>query len=279
MFRPKFVILACVVLALQFAPAYQSYFVRNSGFTGSTEYWWTAFENRTFPVGRGTDEWTSGHNGSCHLTVSGNPCIISIKQAIGTVVFPGDTIWMRCSKTDMTGFGDLILNVGGADAPFAQQVIAPEQAGDFDLSLVSEYFLPVGTEIHVHLIAYPGDGEAWIDSIWLGRDTGEYMSVTENRGSQLPARPRIVGRAYPTPTAGPVTMAFNLARPSKTEVSIFSLSGGLVKRLDTEGTGGANRVVWNGSDEQGRGVAAGVYYYNVKADGASVAGGKITLTR
>jgi hypothetical protein len=281
MLRHKSVILAGTVLALQVLLAYQPYFLRNPGFTASSEYWWTAFENRSFPVGRGTDEWTSDHNGSCHLTVSGNPCIVAIKQAIGTVVFPGDTIWMRCSKTDMSGFGDLILNVGGADAPFEQQVFAPAQAGDFDVSLVSKYFLPVGTEIHVHLIVYPGDGQVWIDSIWLGRDTSQTgpVSVREDHMGQLPTRPPMVGRAYPSPTTGPVSMAYNLSRPARTEVSIFDLSGSLVRRLESPGAVGANHAVWNGTDEQGRGVAAGVYYYSVKAEDAPITSGKITLTR
>jgi flagellar hook assembly protein FlgD len=89
----------------------------------------------------------------------------------------------------------------------------------------------------------------------------------------------MVGRAYPSPTTGPVSMAYNLVHAAKTEVSIFDLSGSLVKRLETPGAVGANHAVWNGTDEQGRGVAAGVYYYSVKAEDAPVASGKVTLTR
>jgi hypothetical protein len=42
---------------------------------------------------------------------------------------------------------------------------------------------------------------------------------------------------------------------------------------------GTNHVLWNGTDDLGREVATGVYYYSVKAEGEAIASGKVTLAK
>ncbi len=285
MLRKALVILVCVFAGVQMLHAqYTLFFLENEEFTSSLEPWMTCFENRAgHSTTPGTAEWSSDYDGSAHLVVSGSPSVVGVGTQIGTTLYPGDTVWMRVTSTDMTGFGHTLLTLGAAlptaEVPFQDIASVPDGAGTWDVALVCSYFHGPGTALVAMTVVWPGSGEVWIDYIRLSRADGQSVLIREGGRSQLPTRPPMMGRAYPSPTTGPVSMAYNLVRPAKTEVSIFDLSGSLVKRLESPGTVGVNHAVWNGTDEQGRGVAAGVYYYSVKAENAPVASGKVTLTR
>ncbi len=65
----------------------------------------------------------------------------------------------------------------------------------------------------------------------------------------------------PNPTAGPVTFTFALPRAQRAELAIFDLAGARVAKLaDGARTAGLHRVVWDGRDERGGVVRAGLYW-------------------
>lgn len=71
---------------------------------------------------------------------------------------------------------------------------------------------------------------------------------------------------YPNPFNPGTQISFDLPKPGQVEVSIFNISGQLVKRL-INGTyqAGSHAVVWGGSDVQGKTVASGLYFYTIQA--------------
>jgi hypothetical protein len=66
---------------------------------------------------------------------------------------------------------------------------------------------------------------------------------------------------WPNPSAGPVRIAFSLARPGAVNLRIFSVDGREVANL-ARGVWGAGRheVSWSGADSRGTPSASGVYF-------------------
>jgi hypothetical protein len=101
------------------------------------------------------------------------------------------------------------------------------------------------------------------------------ISVTEGRfalrgldtalpvPSDMPMRPAAV-RIAPNPFNPLTTIAFDLAQAERIEVCVYDLAGRLIRRLhDGALPAGPQRVSWNGRDERGEGVGAGVYMVRV----------------
>jgi hypothetical protein len=83
----------------------------------------------------------------------------------------------------------------------------------------------------------------------------------------------------PNPFNPRTSIAFSLAKPARTTVRIFDLGGRLVATLvDGELVAGAHRVEWDGRNDQGRQVASGTYYYQLRS-GDSGATGRMSLIK
>jgi hypothetical protein len=72
---------------------------------------------------------------------------------------------------------------------------------------------------------------------------------------------------YPNPFNAITNISFELAIDTWVEVEIINLLGQRVKRI-AEGTysPGRHSVVWDGTDERGKEVTTGVYFYRMKSD-------------
>ena len=74
--------------------------------------------------------------------------------------------------------------------------------------------------------------------------------------------------AAPNPFQGSTAIAFGLAQTGPVDLTIYSVTGRKVRSL-LSGTqaAGEYRLTWDGRDDHGRGVAAGVYYIRLVAGG------------
>jgi len=89
----------------------------------------------------------------------------------------------------------------------------------------------------------------------------------------LPARTRLIG-AFPSPFNPRTELAFELGAPSPVSLMIYDVSGKLIKSLirGERFAPGRHSVAWQGRDDSGRQVAAGVYFYRFEAGGHSDVG-------
>jgi hypothetical protein len=88
------------------------------------------------------------------------------------------------------------------------------------------------------------------------------ISLVTQPTSVSPAPPRYLQRAYPNPSSSSVTVAYTLPRSSPVTMRIFDVRGRLLRTLiDGEvSPAGEHLVEWDGRNEAGAQVAAGVYF-------------------
>ena len=87
------------------------------------------------------------------------------------------------------------------------------------------------------------------------------VSAVEEPGSPAGL---VLRSGYPNPFTAATTIEFEIPEPEPVTLRIYSLRGELVRTL-VQGTPSAerNRVLWDGRDETGERVGAGVYLYRL----------------
>jgi PKD repeat protein len=71
---------------------------------------------------------------------------------------------------------------------------------------------------------------------------------------------------YPNPFNARTVIRYSLPKDSRVKISIYNILGQRVKVLvDEYQTTGHKTVVWDGTNQKGKGVASGVYFYKIKA--------------
>jgi hypothetical protein len=71
---------------------------------------------------------------------------------------------------------------------------------------------------------------------------------------------------YPNPFNPGTTISFSCPQPSEVTLTIYDLQGQRVRQLVRgEMAAGQHKTYWNGQDEQGKVVAAGIYFYQIEA--------------
>jgi photosystem II stability/assembly factor-like uncharacterized protein len=85
--------------------------------------------------------------------------------------------------------------------------------------------------------------------------------------------------AAPNPFRDATTVRFEVPRAGRVELAIFDTRGARVRTLtDDARSAGVHEVAWDGRDESGRRVAAGAYFFRLRA-GEETAGGKVLRVR
>ena len=97
------------------------------------------------------------------------------------------------------------------------------------------------------------------------RDKRYELSVVGGRAPSV----RLL-RASPSPFTARTSICYSLAAPGRARVDMLDATGRVVcKLVDAELAAGEYRVSWSGRDDQGRAVAAGVYFCRLQASDAS----------
>ena len=79
--------------------------------------------------------------------------------------------------------------------------------------------------------------------------------------------------AYPNPFNPSTTLSFNLQESSPVSLEIYNQKGQKVRSLISETLpAGKHQIIWNGTDDNGNGIASGIYLYRMKS-------GKYSSTR
>ncbi|MCP4570493.1 MAG: T9SS type A sorting domain-containing protein, partial [FCB group bacterium] len=115
------------------------------------------------------------------------------------------------------------------------------------------------------------------DRVYAFDPEGDPTGVDDYPGPQ-PARFEL-SQNYPNPFNPVTTIAYSMDRQGDVAITIYNLLGQKVKKLvDENKTAGEYQVVWDGTNDDGRAVASGVYFYRIKA-GEEVEARKMLLLK
>ncbi|HEV2104717.1 MAG TPA: PQQ-dependent sugar dehydrogenase [Candidatus Eisenbacteria bacterium] len=80
-----------------------------------------------------------------------------------------------------------------------------------------------------------------------------------------------LARPWPDPAPGPVALAYTLPRAGPVELAVHDLAGRRVRVLaDGTGDAGPHQLSWDGRDDHGRALPAGLYLVSLRAGGERV---------
>jgi hypothetical protein len=175
-------------------------------------------------------------------------------------------------------------------------------SGGYEVRLLDDSgTVDFGLSVHAGTLAYQGKADAlaaeWMapageeERLYFTADSaGTYPVVVWKRGSAVlptagtyrlvvtpivlaapePAVPSVTGLAHaaPSPFRDRTTLAFDLAAAGQVSIEVFDLTGARVRTLESGWhPAGRHQAVWNGADQDGRLLPAGVYLVCVEAEG------------
>jgi hypothetical protein len=130
-----------------------------------------------------------------------------------------------------------------------------------------------GADIHENVVwAAGGYGAAILTNVQKG--TIAMTGVEEGSKVQVGSSQK----AYPTLFRDLVHISYSLGKAARVNLGIYDASGALVRTLVDGAVGpGARTATWNRTDQSGRRVASGTYFYRLSMDGKSVSGKTVVL--
>jgi hypothetical protein len=95
-----------------------------------------------------------------------------------------------------------------------------------------------------------------------------HIPYVNTHNSTVPALEDRLAGNFPNPFNPETTISFSLAQAGIAQIDIFNLRGQRVRTLVKDNLpAGAHTVTWNGTDDNGRAVASGVYLYRLDSAG------------
>jgi len=179
-----------------------------------------------------------------------------IEYTVAVPAAGGYTIRARVSS--LLGGGHFRLEFNGVDR--TGDITVPNTTGWQTWTTVSATaFLPAGTQVMRFVPTVAGFNVNWFEIL-----SGASAVQTDLRPAGYALHP-----CYPNPFNPITTISYDLPEPAAVHLTIHDLAGRLVRTLAAEGVVGEGRheVVWNGRDEAGQVMAAGVYFYRLDAAG------------
>ncbi len=109
-----------------------------------------------------------------------------------------------------------------------------------------------------------GDGEAIVDIGAFEYNAPEYIVSVDDHVMELP--PSLMLMNNPNPFNPETTIVFTLDRAGEIKLEIYNIRGQRIDTLLQEyRQAGEHSVGWNGTDDRGKPVSSGVYFYRITA--------------
>jgi hypothetical protein len=110
------------------------------------------------------------------------------------------------------------------------------------------------------------------------RDAVDCADCTETSVEDLPAEGIAIGNVTPNPSSGTVRISYRLDADVKTQVDLYDTGGRLVRSFPLgQQQMGQHEFIWDGKDEKGRDLSAGVYFMTLRAGGVRTTKGIVLM--
>jgi hypothetical protein len=105
-------------------------------------------------------------------------------------------------------------------------------------------------------------------------------AVDEDPRVAAPAIPNRLDQNAPNPFNPETTIRYSVSAAGKVTIRIFNASGALVRTLVNQAQApGSHSVRWNATDDRGRQLGSGVYFYEIQTAGGFRAARKLVLLK
>jgi hypothetical protein len=171
-------------------------------------------------------------------------------------------------------FHNVLLSFNPSSGTVISTMYAPGDyvLSDIELAPTGELFVGdrVATNPGIRLYDIQTDAEITIDPIDVGLppfDITFSVNIPSAVTTDAPALPSL-GHNFPNPFNPSTTIPFTLVTESHVELSIYDVTGRLVRTLIQERRpAGEQRARWDGRDNRGYSLPSGIYFARLNADG------------
>ncbi|HEU4366156.1 MAG TPA: family 43 glycosylhydrolase [Candidatus Krumholzibacteria bacterium] len=256
--------------------------VRNDNYakTWLGDGWINTYEYYTGPLGYGIPGSTQGEGKTGRIrsqafTIEGS----SMSVLVGGSELPGECYVALIDATS----GEVLFSETGRNSNEMDQRrwdIRPYQGRSVqieiaDLSAVGHVCVDEIEES----FQVGGGGGGGGDGSGSGR-TKDRPGFGEAPGQDAVAGPARLHANVPNPFNPATSIAFELPRAGRVRLDIFDATGARVRTLvDGTRVAGLHREPWTGTDDGGKAVSSGVYFYRLVVDGAAVDTRKMVLLK
>jgi hypothetical protein len=115
-----------------------------------------------------------------------------------------------------------------------------------------------------------------------GADSSVVAALNVNGETGVPGITPVTAfeSAAPNPTPGRTELAFSLGRPGRARLQVFDVTGRILRRIDLGSVAaGHHRALWDGADDAGRPVRAGLVLVSLEIDGRRLASRRLAVLR
>ncbi len=160
---------------------------------------------------------------------------------------------------------ELRFDVGGVDADLAERAGVYRKEGDEWV-----YVGRRGTEDGVQRAVSAPILQGGVYRAMVARDLTDGTGPGRRVGGEIPEACELE-QNYPNPFNPATAIRFSIPEAGVVRLQVYDVAGRVVRTL-MDGAMGAGRVLvtWDGTDETGRRVASGVYFYRLEASGATL---------
>jgi hypothetical protein len=205
--------------------------------------------------------------------------VVELRAAAGNVSgTASDGIFLSFADETIPTYADAIIYRRSFGPLVAHQpyyphddpgLLATWQFGDEAVVKLDLAALPVGDGTILNLL--PTITTRGFIDVNVSDDTGvDYMqlsySLLEPTGVESSDVRELALSASPNPFSSRTSIQFALPTAGEATIRVYEITGRLVRTIHRTGlSGGAHAVAWDGRDESGRNVAAGVYLYRLES--------------
>ncbi|MCP4568474.1 MAG: T9SS type A sorting domain-containing protein, partial [FCB group bacterium] len=134
----------------------------------------------------------------------------------------------------------------------------------------------LSSEVEIYEVEMTADSTLWIgtaDGLYRGGYGGEWWEkvdfISLDAVAAAGSRPTTfeLGQNFPNPFNPATTIPVELERSSRIDLQVYDILGRRQKTvLSAILPAGSHDLIWDGSDDQGRDVPSGIYFYRLRTD-------------